>query len=115
MSEVVRTRFVTATDIARVVLGWGTFLGLLIVGPMLKPPAPAAVLAVAMIIMNLVIGLCLLLGGLRHGEMKHNRTGTSAYLSMLIVLAAFTCAARPDREGGRARLARKSRSSCSRP
>ena len=74
-----------------------------------------SVLAVAMIIMNLVIGLCLLLGGLRHGGMKHNRTGTSAYLSMLIVLAALTCAARPDREGGRARSARKSRSSCSRP
>ena len=51
-----------------------------------------SVMAVAMIIMNLVIGLSLLVGGLRHGGMEHNRTGTSAYLSMLIVLAALAFA-----------------------
>jgi Ca2+:H+ antiporter len=45
-----------------------------------------SVMAVAMIIMNLVIGLSLLLGGLRHGGLAHNRAGTSAYLSMLAVL-----------------------------
>src|SRR5699024_2457607 len=48
-----------------------------------------SVMAVSMIIMNLVIGLALLVGGLRHGDLRHNRTGTSAYLSMLIVLAAL--------------------------
>ncbi len=48
-----------------------------------------SVMAVAMIILNLVIGLTLLLGGLRHRGMAHNRTGTSAYLSMLIVLIAL--------------------------
>ena len=48
-----------------------------------------SVMAVAMIILNLVIGLALLLGGLRHRGMAHNRTGTSAYLSMLIVLIAL--------------------------
>lgn len=48
-----------------------------------------SVMAVAMIILNLVIGLALLLGGLRHRGMAHNRTGTSAYLSMLIVLVAL--------------------------
>lgn len=48
-----------------------------------------SVMAVAMIIMNLVIGLALLLGGLRHRGMAHNRTGTSAYLSMLVVLVAL--------------------------
>ncbi|MCK8467660.1 calcium:proton antiporter [Microbacterium sp. KSW4-16] len=48
-----------------------------------------SVMAVAMIILNLVIGLALLLGGLRHRGMAHNRTGTSAYLSMLIVLLAL--------------------------
>ncbi|MCZ4302576.1 calcium:proton antiporter [Microbacterium oxydans] len=48
-----------------------------------------SVLAVAMIILNLVIGLALLLGGIRHRGMAHNRTGTSAYLSMLIVLLAL--------------------------
>jgi Ca2+:H+ antiporter len=46
-------------------------------------------MAVAMIILNLVIGLALLLGGLRHRGMAHNRTGTSAYLSMLVVLVAL--------------------------
>ena len=51
-----------------------------------------SVMAVSMIIMNLVIGLSLLLSGLRHGGMKHNHTGTSAYLSMLIVLAALAFA-----------------------
>ncbi|MGO4489243.1 calcium:proton antiporter [Microbacterium sp. 2RAF4] len=48
-----------------------------------------SVMAVAMIILNLVIGLALLVGGLRHRGMAHNRTGTSAYLSMLVVLVAF--------------------------
>ncbi|MGS0562012.1 calcium:proton antiporter [Microbacterium aurugineum] len=48
-----------------------------------------SVMAVAMIILNLVIGLALLLGGIRHRGMAHNRTGTSAYLSMLIVLIAL--------------------------
>ncbi|MGW9157720.1 MULTISPECIES: calcium:proton antiporter [unclassified Microbacterium] len=48
-----------------------------------------SVMAVAMIIMNLVIGLALLVGGLRHRGMAHNRTGTSAYLSMLVVLVAL--------------------------
>ncbi|QNA94041.1 MULTISPECIES: calcium:proton antiporter [unclassified Microbacterium] len=48
-----------------------------------------SVMAVAMIILNLVIGLALLLGGMRHRGMTHNRTGTSAYLSMLVVLVAL--------------------------
>lgn len=48
-----------------------------------------SVMAVSMIILNLVIGLALLLGGLRHRGMAHNRTGTSAYLAMLVVLVAL--------------------------
>lgn len=51
-----------------------------------------SVMAVAMIILNLVIGLALLLGGLRHRALSHNRTGTSAYLSMLVVLVALAFA-----------------------
>ncbi|MGF3055352.1 calcium:proton antiporter [Microbacterium sp. YY-01] len=56
-----------------------------------------SVMAVSMIIMNLVVGLSLLAGGLRHDAMKrdamkHNRTGTSLYLSMLIVLVALAFA-----------------------
>lgn len=48
-----------------------------------------SVMAVAMIIMNLVIGLALLLGGLRHRTLQHNRTGTSAYLTMLVLLVTL--------------------------
>ena len=161
MSHAARPRFITASDTARAVLGWGAFLALLPLGSALEPPVPTAmlvvalmaiiavivvcafgvvkqaealahrlgdpygslvltlsivlieviliaavmlgpgehttiardsVMAVSMIIMNLVVGLSLLLGGLRHGSMAHNRTGTSAYLSMLIVLAALAFA-----------------------
>ncbi|KNY06497.1 calcium:proton antiporter [Microbacterium sp. GCS4] len=48
-----------------------------------------SVMAVAMIIMNLVIGLSLLLGGLRHRGLQHNRTGTSMYLAMLVLLVTL--------------------------
>lgn len=48
-----------------------------------------SVMAVAMIIMNLVIGLALLLGGLRHRGLQHNRTGTSMYLAMLVLLVTL--------------------------
>lgn len=48
-----------------------------------------SVMAVSMIILNLVVGLALLLGGIRNGAMAHNRTGTSAYLAMLVVLVAL--------------------------
>lgn len=48
-----------------------------------------SVMAVSMIILNLVIGLSLLVGGIRHRHMSHNRTGTSAYLAMLVVLLSL--------------------------
>src|SRR5699024_5567031 len=51
-----------------------------------------SVMAVSMIILNLVIGLCLLVGGLRHGSLAHHRSGTSAYLVMLVVLTALAFA-----------------------
>lgn len=47
-----------------------------------------SVMAVSMIILNLVIGLCLIVGGARHGGLRPNRAGVSAYLTLLIVLAA---------------------------
>lgn len=151
-------RFVTASDLARIALGWGAFGAVLLAHPLLVAPAPApilivalavivavilvcafgvvkqaealahrlgdpygslvltlsivlievvliaavmlgpgehttiardSVMAVSMIILNLVIGLSLLVGGLRHGAVAHNRTGTSAYLTMLIALSAL--------------------------
>ncbi|GAA2511115.1 MULTISPECIES: calcium:proton antiporter [Kocuria] len=45
-----------------------------------------SVMAVSMIILNLVVGLCLLVGGLAHGHLQPNRTGVSTYLSLLVVL-----------------------------
>ncbi len=48
-----------------------------------------SVMAVSMIILNLVVGASLLVGGLKHGGMRHNRTGTSAYLGLLILLSAL--------------------------
>ncbi|WP_243076620.1 calcium:proton antiporter [Microbacterium sp. SS28] len=48
-----------------------------------------SVMAVSMIILNLVIGLALLLGGLRRRGMRVNSTGASAYLAMLIVLSTL--------------------------
>lgn len=45
-----------------------------------------SIFAVMMIIMNLVTGLCLLLGGLRHGEQEYNAQGAVSYLSMIALL-----------------------------
>ena len=51
-----------------------------------------SVMAVSMIILGAVVGLCLLIGGLRHGAMVHNRTGVSNYLVMIAVFAALAFA-----------------------
>lgn len=48
-----------------------------------------SIMAVSMIILNLVLGLALLLGGLRHGSLAHNRTGTSQYLTMIALLVSL--------------------------
>lgn len=45
-----------------------------------------SIFAVMMIIMNLVTGICLLLGGLRYGEQEYNSQGAVAYLSMIVLL-----------------------------
>ncbi|MCT1438670.1 calcium:proton antiporter [Brachybacterium paraconglomeratum] len=51
-----------------------------------------SVMAVSMIIMNLVLGMCLLVGGIRREAMQVNRTGTSVYLVLLIGLGAMAFA-----------------------
>ena len=51
-----------------------------------------SVMAVSMIILNLVIGVALLAGGLRHGDLRANRTGVSTYLALLVVLLATALA-----------------------
>lgn len=47
-----------------------------------------SVMATVMIVLNLVIGLALLIGGMRHDNLRVNRTGMSSYMSMLVVLIA---------------------------
>lgn len=45
-----------------------------------------SIFAVMMIILNLVVGICLLFGGLRYGEQEYNSQGAIAYLSMIALL-----------------------------
>src|SRR3954470_10118032 len=54
-----------------------------------SPVARDAVFAVVMIMLNGTIGLCLLLGGLRHHEQTYNLPGARAFLSVVIPLAVF--------------------------
>ena len=42
-----------------------------------------------MIVCGGVVGLCLMLGGMRHGHQELKRQGTSAYLAMLAALAVL--------------------------
>ncbi|MGY2744991.1 calcium:proton antiporter [Arthrobacter sp. UYCu723] len=60
-----------------------------------------SVMAVSMIILNAVIGLSLLVGAIKHGNLGHNRTGTSSYLALLVVLVslAFALPALIGRDG----------------
>jgi len=48
------------------------------------------VFAVVMIVCNGLVGLCILMGGLRYREQSFRVTGANAYLVVLIVLAALT-------------------------
>jgi len=48
-----------------------------------------SIFAVMMIILNLVTGICLVLGGLRHGEQEYNSQGAVAYLSMIVLLTGM--------------------------
>ena len=49
-----------------------------------------SIFSVMMIIMNLVIGLCILLGGLKYGEQEYNSQGTVSYLAMIIMLGGIS-------------------------
>ncbi len=51
-----------------------------------------SVMAVSMIILNAVIGLSLLVGGIARGGRRPNRTGVLLYLAMLIVLSSLAFA-----------------------
>ena len=51
-----------------------------------------SVMAATMIVLTLVIGLALLIGGMRHQNLHVNRTGISSYLSLLVVLVTVAFA-----------------------
>jgi Ca2+:H+ antiporter len=57
-------------------------------------PVPAlardTVFAVVMIVCNGLVGICILIGGLRYREQDFQVTGSNLYLSVLIVLATIT-------------------------
>src|SRR3979490_1393838 len=59
-----------------------------------EKPVPAlardTVFAVVMIVCNGLVGICILIGGLRYREQDVQVTGSSLYLSVLIVLATIT-------------------------
>ncbi len=48
-----------------------------------------SIFSVMMIIMNLVIGLCILLGSTKHKEQEYNAQGTLTYFSMIIILGGL--------------------------
>lgn len=48
-----------------------------------------SIFSVMMIILNLVIGLCILLGGLKFGEQEYNAQGTISYHGMIIMLGGI--------------------------
>jgi Ca2+:H+ antiporter len=76
------TMSVTIIEVAFIVTAIATSTGS-------SPVARDAVFAVVMIMLNGTIGLCLLLGGLRHREQTYNLPGARAFLSVVIPLAVF--------------------------
>ena len=76
------TMSVTIIEVAFIVTAIATSAGS-------SPVARDAVFAVVMIMLNGTIGLCLLLGGLRHHEQTYNLPGARAFLSVAIPLAVF--------------------------
>jgi len=49
-----------------------------------------SIFSVMMIIMNLVIGLCIVMGGLKYGEQEYNTQGTVSYIAMIIMLGGIS-------------------------
>ena len=66
-------------------------IGSALVGDDPKPAlARDTIFAVVMIVVNGLVGVCILLGGLRHREQSFRVTGANAYLAVLIPLAALS-------------------------
>ena len=48
-----------------------------------------SIFSVMMIIMNLFVGICILIGGFRFGEQEYNTQGTISYLGMIVMLGGI--------------------------
>ena len=49
-----------------------------------------SIFSVMMIIMNLVMGICLVIGGLKYGEQEYNAPGALSYLAMILLLGGVS-------------------------
>jgi len=76
--------------VAVTVIEVALILSIMLAGEGQPTLARETVFAVIMIVCNGVVGLCLILGGLRYGEQGFRVPGASAYLVVLIPLATLT-------------------------
>ena len=68
--------------------------------------------AAVMIVMNGMVGLSLLLGGLRYHEQTYNLQGANAFLAVIVPLAVLSLILPTVTTSSRARVGRASPSSC---
>ena len=76
--------------VAVTVIEVALILSIMLAGEGQPTLARETVFAVIMVVCNGVVGLCVVLGGLRYGEQGFRLSGTSAYLIVLMPLATFT-------------------------
>src|SRR6266853_316819 len=77
--------------VALLVILFGTVIAAIMLGDKPVPTlARDTVFAVVMIVCNGLVGICIMAGGLRYREQDVQVTGSSLYLSVLIVIATIT-------------------------
>lgn len=77
--------------VAVTVIEVGLILAIMQADPVGSAALPRdTVMAAIMIILNGFVGICLLLGGLRHGEQTYQQSGVSAALATLVALSVLT-------------------------
>jgi len=76
--------------VAVTVIEVALILSIMLAGGGAPSLARVTVFSVIMVVCNGVVGLCLILGGLRYGEQGFRLSGTSAYLVVLMPLATLT-------------------------
>lgn len=64
-------------------------VAIMLSGDAIPTMARDTMFSVVMIVLNGLVGLCLLLGGIRHKNQSYNLQGANAFLSVLVPLAVF--------------------------